>query len=101
RTVRASLEPTVTLSGLGRARFYSTGERQLTLQSRAGFNVQLARPLTFNVQDDYRDVWGGTPFYCDRVSPQESATLRLNWRTAAVTASASATYNFQIGRAHV
>lgn len=94
RTWRLGRAATVSLSGLGRARFYSTGERQLTLQSRAGFNVQLARPLTFNVQYNYRDVWGGTPFYFDRVSPQESATLRLNWRTAAVTASASATYNF-------
>lgn len=94
RTWRLGSAASVNVSGSGRARTYSTGHQQLTLQSRAGLNVQLARPLSVNVQYNYRDVWGDTPFRFDRVSPQESVTARLNWRTSALTASISTNYNF-------
>lgn len=94
RTWRLGRSASVSVSGLGRARAYSTDQQQLTLQSRVGFNVQLARPLSFNLQYNYRDVWGDTPFRFDRVLPQETATPRLNWRTTALTASVGATYNF-------
>lgn len=93
RTWRLGQAASVNFSGSLTGRAYSTGEQQLSLQSRAGLNVQLARPLSFNMQYNFRDVWGGTPFRFDRVSPSETVTARLNWRSGAMTASVSTSYN--------
>lgn len=93
RTWRLGRTTTATFSGSLLGRAYSTGHRQLTAQSRVGLNVQLAQPLSASLQYNYRDVWGETPFRFDRTSPSETVSLRLNWRSPSVTASASTSYN--------
>lgn len=93
RTWRLGSAVTATFSGSLRGRAYSTGHQQLTAQSRVGVNLQLGQPLSASLQYNYRDVWGDTPFRFDRTTPSETVTLRLNWRSPAVTASVSTSYN--------
>lgn len=93
RTLRLGRIASFNWSGSARGRAYTTEQQQLTLQSRASVNVQIARPLSATLQYNYRDVWGETPFRFDRVSPSETLSPRLNWRSRAVTASLSTSYN--------
>lgn len=94
------LSPAISFNGSGsaRGRAYTTDDRQLTLQGRAGLNVRLFAPLSATLQYNYRDVWGDTPFNFDRVSPLETFAPRLNWRSSALTASLSTTYNMRTER---
>lgn len=98
RTWRMGRLASFSVSGSARGRTYTTDQQQLTLQSRASFNVQLARPLSATLQYNFRDVWGETPFRFDRVTPAETISPRLNWRSSAVTASLSTTYNLRTER---
>lgn len=98
RTWRFGRFASFNVRGATRGRYYSTGDTQLTVDGRAGLNVNLARPLTLTTTYTYREVWGDTPFRFDRVSPSETVSARLNWRTSALTASVNTSYNFRTER---
>lgn len=93
RTWRPLRPISFNVNGSVRGLAYTTDHRQFTFQYRTGMNVQIARPLSATLQYNYRNAWGETPFRFDRVSPAETLSPRLNWRSGAVTASVSTTYN--------
>ncbi|MBO8142161.1 MAG: LPS-assembly protein LptD [Firmicutes bacterium] len=95
RTLRISQEAALTFGGFVQGLAYSTGDRQAALESRIGLSYQLSRQLGVVWRYTYRDAWGQTPFRFDKVSPADALTTRLNWRSAALTASVYADYDFR------
>lgn len=93
RSLRLGGRSVLTASATLLGRAYSTDDRQLSFETRTGLSQQLATPLNLSLQHTYRQVWGSTPFRFDRLSPQSTLTARLSWRSASLTAGASASYN--------
>ncbi|HEY8417941.1 MAG TPA: hypothetical protein VIK93_07895, partial [Limnochordales bacterium] len=98
RTLRLGDGAVASASGSLLGRMYSTGERQLSLETRTAFNWQLTRPLGVTLQHTYREAWGGTPFRFDEVTPASTLSARLSWRSPSVTASLSGGYNLRTQR---
>jgi len=86
---RAVLTSSTSLLG----QLYSTEDRQLSFESRTGFNWQFSQPMGLTLQHTYREAWGHSPFRFDRVSPASTLAGRLNWRSAALTATLSTSYD--------
>lgn len=93
RTLRLGQRTALTASAALLGRAYSTDDRQLSFETRAGVSHRLAAPLSFSLQHTYRQVWGDTPFRFDSLSPQSTLSARLNWRSARLTAGVSTSYN--------
>lgn len=83
----------LTASGSLLGRTYSTGRQQLSLETRTGFNWQLAQPLGLTLQHTYRQAWGSTPFLFDNVTNASTLSARLHWRSPSLTASLNGSYN--------
>jgi len=98
RTLRLSDNAVVSARGQLAGRTYSTGHRQLSLETRTTLNWQLTKPLGLTLQHTYRDGWGGTPFRFDEVTPTSALSVRLSWRNARVTASVSGRYDLRTER---
>ncbi len=98
RTLPVGQRTTFTAGASLTGRAYSTGHRLAYVETRAGATHTFADPLSLTLQHTYRHVWGTTPFGFDGVSDQSTLQARLNWRSASLTASASASYNLLTSR---